>query len=102
MAQRQQVQSRLRDADVRLDADDDGVERLCWELGLQLRGDHGEEGFVEVGADIGVCGWVDVRAEFGDGCAEAGAVLGGDVDGDVEGFGSPEELGGCGDSVVIR
>ncbi len=36
--------------------------------------------------------------QFGDGVAKPGAVLGRDIDGDLEGVGGAKELGGCEDA----
>lgn len=61
---------------------------------LELRGDgrqpHGELGLVYVGFEERAG---EVGLEFWDGVAEAGPVLGGDVDGDGEGVGGAEDLG---------
>lgn len=92
---------------MRLDADQDDVERFLvaacgggvGEEGFDLGRDHGEEGLVEVGAEVGRGGGVEVGCEFGDGVAETGAVLGGDVDGNAEGFAGAEEFEGGRDPV---
>ena len=97
-----QRQTRLRDADVRLDAHQRNVRRdLVWGRGEQ-RGErgrvHAEEGLVEVGGYEGVRLVVrggEEGLQFGNGFAEFGARLRGDVDGDLEGVREAEQFGGC-------
>jgi hypothetical protein len=82
-----QVERRLGDADVRLDADE-GDLRGRDELGGDGRDEHGEAGLVvrRRGEQVG---------DGGDGWAELGRGLGGCYDGDGEGFGEVDEfLGG--------
>lgn len=110
---------------MRLDPDQDGVEGLArsrrrtgggagrrggggggvaargrglGEQGADLRRDHGKEGLVDVGADVGRR---EVGGEFGDGVAEAGAGLGRHVDGDLERAGGFEHFLGRLDAVVV-
>ena len=103
MSRSQQVQRRLGDADVRFQADDDdlGGRRRRGEVGVGgQRGEpHAEAGLVEVGLDqgVGCCGGQG-GLELGGGVAEAGAVLGGDEDWDLEGGGGEEEFVGCEDA----
>lgn len=81
----EEIERRLRHADVRLDPDDYHVEgRRIWrrEQLLDLWGYHREEGLVYVGADV----WaVEVLLEFWYGVAEFGAVLSCYEHGDLEG-----------------
>ena len=74
-----QVQRRLGDANVRLDADQ-GNGRLGLQLGFELGDEHGELGLVD-----GVRG--EVGCDAGDGLAEFGGGLGCCVDGDGGVFG---------------
>ena len=80
----EEVQSGLRDADVRLDADEDDLERFVvggvgFELGDKAGNHHGKFGLVDGGVSGG-----DEGVEFGAGRAQAGGVLRRGVDGDGE------------------
>ena len=86
-----QVEGRLGDADVRLDADE-GDARARGQGGGELGHEHGELCLVEGrGGEEG--------GEGGDGRAQLGDGLGGGVDGDGQGRGEGEELGRGGDAV---
>lgn len=94
MARVAQIQRRLRDANVRLDADE-GDARARREAGGDGGDEHGELGLV---VDFGDAEHVD---NGGDGGAQLGGGLGGCVDGDGEVLGVGEELDGGGDAVII-
>lgn len=89
MSSAPRIQRRLRDADVRLDADQhdlgvDGPQQL------RHRGDeHAEEGLVGVRLAQGA---LEVGLQLGHGLAQARAVLRRRVDRDVEGLGCSEDL----------
>ncbi len=86
-----QVQRRLRDANVRLDADERNL-RLARQTGSELGHHHGELGLVDGGRG-------QVRGDAGHRRAELGGRLRGDVHGNGGGLGKGEELLGGGDAV---
>lgn len=95
MTRAPRIQRRLRDADVRLDADQDDLGVDGPQL-LRHRGDeHAEEGLVGVRLAQGA---LEVGLQLGHGLAQARAVLCRRVDRDVEGLGCPEDLLGCEDA----
>lgn len=97
----EQIQRRLCDTDVGLDADDDGVnggDPRFGEQRLELGRDHGEERLVEVGLDV--CAG-QMRLQLGDGVTQPGTVLGRDIRGDLEGVCDAEEFGGRRDAARL-
>lgn len=89
-----QVQRRLRDANVRLDADE-GDARAGREAGGDGGDEHGELCLV---VDFGDAEHV---GDGGDGGAQLGGCLGGCEDGDGEVLGVGEEFDGGGDAFLI-
>lgn len=89
-----QVERRLRDADVRLDADE-GDGRSRGEMGRQLGREHGELGLVEGRGGEQLGDGRDGGAEFGDG-------LGCGVDGDGKGVCEGDELAGGEDAWGVK
>lgn len=81
----QQVQRRLRHTDMRLDADqDDLVGTAGRQGGFDLRHPHGEGGLVDMAGGLDAVGGVETQ--FRAGLAQAGARLGGGVDGEIQGL----------------
>ena len=79
----QQVQRRLRHTDMRLDADDDDLVGAPGRQGrLDLRQPHGEGGLVDVAGGLHAVGAVETK--FRASLAEAGAHLGGGVNGELQ------------------
>lgn len=89
MTRAPRIQRRLRDADVRLDADQDDLGVSGPQLLRHGGHEHAEEGLV--GVRLAQRG-LEVGLQLGDGFAQSRAVLCGRVDWDVEGLGCAEDL----------